>query len=121
LAALGLRTRVVGVRVVPAEATNPARTARIMNEAAALLREADSQFPSISATDAALIIREGFLGEGYAVPTPESRAAVTLAAAHGLHLETTYTGRALAALTADAAALAGKTVLFWNTYTSRPR
>ncbi len=119
LAALGLRTRVVGVRVVPTEATNPVRTARIMNEAAALLREADTGFPSVSATDATLVIREGFLGEGYAVPTPESQAAVALAAAHGLHLETTYTGRALAALTADADSLAGQTVLFWNTYNSR--
>lgn len=119
LAALGLRTRVVGVRVVPAEATNPARTARIMNETALMLHKADGQFPLVSATDVALSVREGFLGEGYAVPTPESKAAVTLAAAHGLHLETTYTGRALAALAADARALAGKTVLFWNTYSSR--
>jgi D-cysteine desulfhydrase len=119
LLALGLRTRVVGVRVVPAEATNPVRTARITNEAAALLREADGHFPAVSAKDAALTIREGFLGEGYAVPTPESQAAVALAAAHGLHLETTYTGRALAALAADVGRLAGKTVLFWNTYNSR--
>jgi D-cysteine desulfhydrase len=119
LAALGLRTRVVGVRVVPAEATNPVRTARISDEAAGLLRAADSHFPSVSATDMALTIREGFLGEGYAVPTPESQAAVALAASHGLHLETTYTGRALAALTADAGTLAGKPVLFWNTYNSR--
>jgi hypothetical protein len=59
------------------------------------------------------------LGEGYAVPTSESQAAVALAAAHGLHLETTYTGRALAALAADAGTLAGKTVLFWNTFSSR--
>jgi D-cysteine desulfhydrase len=119
LAALGLSTTVVGVRVVPAEATNPVRTARISNEAAALLREADNQFPSVSAADMALTIREGFLGEGYAVPTPESQAAVALAGSHGLHLETTYTGRALAALAADTGTLAGKTVLFWNTYNSR--
>jgi len=123
LAAVGLRSTVVGVRVVPAEATNPVRTTRIMNEAADLLREADDAFPAVSADDAALTIREGFLGEGYAVPTPESQAAVALAAGHGLHLETTYTGRALAALTADgrAGSLAGQTVLFWNTYSSRGR
>jgi hypothetical protein len=37
-------------------------------------------------------------------------------------LETTYTGKALAALRADAATgrLVGKTVVFWNTYNSRP-
>ena len=42
--------------------------------------------------------------------------------AEGLHLETTYTGKGLAALVADArsGALEGKQVAFWNTYNSRP-
>ncbi|HEX7598966.1 MAG TPA: pyridoxal-phosphate dependent enzyme [Polyangia bacterium] len=122
LAAVGLRATVVGVRVVPAEATNPVRTARIMDEAATLLHELDGDFPALSAKDVALEVREGFLGEGYAVPTPASQEAVALAAAHGLHLETTYTGRALAALMADARAgtlSGGQTVLFWNTHNSR--
>jgi D-cysteine desulfhydrase len=68
----------------------------------------------------ALEVRDGFLGEEYAAATRESLEAVALAAAHNIHLETTYTGKALAALVADARAgqLAGKTVLFWNTYSS---
>ena len=43
-------------------------------------------------------------------------------AAEGLRLETTYTGKGLAALIADARSgeLAGQQVAFWNTYNSRP-
>jgi D-cysteine desulfhydrase len=85
-----------------------------------LLRELDASFPSLKPESVALEVRDGFLGDEYAAATPEGREAVALAAAHNIHLETTYTGKALAALVADARAgkLAGKTVLFWNTYSS---
>jgi 1-aminocyclopropane-1-carboxylate deaminase/D-cysteine desulfhydrase-like pyridoxal-dependent ACC family enzyme len=121
LAAVGLRASVVGVRVVPAESTNPARSRRVMEEAVALLREFDAGFPSVRPESVALEVRDGFLGEGYAAATPESLEAVALAEANGMHLETTYTGKALAAMVADARAgrLAGKTALFWNTYSSQ--
>jgi len=121
LAALGLRTSVIGVRVVPAESTNPERTRRVMEEAVTLLRELDAGFPRVKPEDVALEVREGFLGDGYAAATAESLEAVALAAANHIHLETTYTGKALAALVADARAgkLARKTALFWNTYSSR--
>jgi D-cysteine desulfhydrase len=67
-------------------------------------------------------VREGFFGDGYAQPTAEAHEAVDFAAAQGLRLETTYTGKAMAAVVADARnnKLADKTVLFWNTYNSRP-
>ncbi len=121
LAAVGLRTSVVGVRVVPAESTNPERTRRVMEEAVTLLRDLDAGFPSVKPESIALAVREGFLGDGYASATAESLEAVALAEANSMHLETTYTGKALAALIADARAgkLAGKTALFWNTYNSR--
>jgi 1-aminocyclopropane-1-carboxylate deaminase/D-cysteine desulfhydrase-like pyridoxal-dependent ACC family enzyme len=121
LAAVGLRTCVVGVRVVPAEATNPARTRRVMEEAVSLLRELDSGFPLVKPESVALEVRDGFLGDGYAAATAESLAAVALAEANHIHIETTYTGKALAALVADARAgkLVGQTALFWNTYNSR--
>jgi hypothetical protein len=40
----------------------------------------------------------------------------------GLHLETTYTGKAMAALLHDVASTAyrGEHCLFWNTYNSQP-
>jgi len=121
LAAVGLRIRVVGVRVVPAEATSPARTRRVIEEAVSLLRELDAGFPLVNPESVALEVRDGFLGDGYAAATAESLEAVALAEANHIHIETTYTGKALAALVADARAgkLVGKTALFWNTYNSR--
>jgi D-cysteine desulfhydrase len=92
-----------------------------MEEAVTLLRELDAGFPCVKPENVALEVRDGFLGDGYAAATAESRDAVALAEANNMHLETTYTGKALAALVADARAgkLAGKTTLFWNTYSSR--
>jgi 1-aminocyclopropane-1-carboxylate deaminase/D-cysteine desulfhydrase-like pyridoxal-dependent ACC family enzyme len=121
LAAIGLRTSVIGVRVVPAESTNPDRARRVMEEAVGLLRGLDAGFPAVNPDGIALEVRDGFLGEAYAAATVESLEAVALAQADHLHLETTYTGKALAALAADARAgkLASKTTLFWNTYSSR--
>jgi 1-aminocyclopropane-1-carboxylate deaminase/D-cysteine desulfhydrase-like pyridoxal-dependent ACC family enzyme len=91
-----------------------------MEEAVALLHELDAGFPSVKPGSVALEVRDGFLGDGYAVATAESLEAVALAKANGIHLETTYSGKALAALVADARAgrLAGKTALFWNTHSS---
>ncbi len=45
-----------------------------------------------------------------------------MARTEGLALETTYTGKALAALIDDARSgrLEGQQVAFWNTYNSRP-
>jgi len=60
------------------------------------------------------------LGRGYGHATPAALAAVEAAARVGLHLEPTYTGKALAALIAeaDSGALDGKRVLFIDTYSS---
>jgi hypothetical protein len=54
--------------------------------------------------------------------TPNSTAAVSAAASAGVSLETTYSGKALAALIGDAASgkLDGLDVLFWDTYNSAP-
>jgi 1-aminocyclopropane-1-carboxylate deaminase/D-cysteine desulfhydrase-like pyridoxal-dependent ACC family enzyme len=121
-AALGLPIHVIGVRVVPAEIASLDRARQIMKEALALLNESDPGFPRLVPESVGLHVREGFFGDGYAQPTAEAREAVDLAAAQGLRLETTYTGKALAAVVADARnnQLADKTVLFWNTYNSRP-
>ena len=64
------------------------------------------------------VLRRGLCGADRRVPRGSGSGSPRRRA----HLETTYTGKALAALRADAAAgrLAGKTVVFWNTYNSRP-
>jgi D-cysteine desulfhydrase len=57
------------------------------------------------------------VGSGYAVPTALGEAAVAAAANAGLVLETTYTGKCLAALRADLAAGAARgPVVFWATH-----
>ncbi len=61
-----------------------------------------------------------FYGPGYGIPSPETEAAVRDAAAVGLGVEITYSGKALAALLHDARtqALAGQRVLFISTCSS---
>ncbi|HRI55000.1 MAG TPA: hypothetical protein PLW65_32910, partial [Pseudomonadota bacterium] len=61
-----------------------------------------------------------WVGGGYAHPTPAGLLAMKRAAAAGLQLEPTYTGKTLAALLADADAgrLDGKRVLFIHSYNS---
>jgi D-cysteine desulfhydrase len=69
-----------------------------------------------------LQVRQQFFGDGYAQPIAEAHEAVEPAAVYGPRLETTYPGKALAAVVADVRnnQLADQTVLFWNTYNSRP-
>jgi hypothetical protein len=57
------------------------------------------------------------------MPTPECVEAVVLARdLEGFRLDTTYSGKALACLVADAQSgrLAGQTPVFWQTWNSRP-
>lgn len=63
---------------------------------------------------------EGYYGDGYGTPLPAAEEAVALARSAGLTLDGTYTGRAFAALVADAAAgdLADQRVVFWDTFDS---
>ena len=49
-------------------------------------------------------LRHDWFEPGYGVVTPETTAAVDLAAVHHLKLETTYTGKAFAAMLGDARA-----------------
>ena len=72
---------------------------------------------------AQLEFRTEFAGEGYALATPECREAVALALElEDFRLDTTYSGKALACLIADARSgrLAGQTPIFWQTWNSRP-
>ena len=61
------------------------------------------------------------MGRGYGDPSAEAVAAQALCAEiEGLHLETTYTGKCLAALLAVGGQppYRGTNLLFWNTYSS---
>jgi len=113
LAGLMLRdadTEVVGVRVADAIASCPPLLWRRAFRAVRLLRRADRSVPRVRCGNVRLRIEvaEGPYGEA----TPGSLAAIGAAAAGGLVLEPTYTGKALAVLLAE-----GKEgSLFLNTY-----
>jgi 1-aminocyclopropane-1-carboxylate deaminase/D-cysteine desulfhydrase-like pyridoxal-dependent ACC family enzyme len=121
-AAAGASTRIVAARVTPATVANEAILARLASDTVELLRHHETSFPALDRGDLAFELCEGFYEPGYAAVTPAATSAVALARELGVTLETTYTGRAFAALLADAAggALEDADVLFWHTYNSAP-
>ncbi len=121
-AAAGAPTRVVAVRVTPDSVASDALAEKVATETLARLGALDPSFPALRPGDLRWELRHDWFEPGYGVVTPETTEAVALAAAAGLKIETTYTGKAFAALLADGRAgrLAGQRVLFWDTYNSAP-
>jgi D-cysteine desulfhydrase len=123
LAAAGLKTRLVLVRVVRQDIASPERFRALYHGAARLLHRADPRFPLRPLERARIEVRHEFIGPGYARFTAEGMAALGAArAAFDIGLEGTYTGKAFAALLADlrAGRLAGQHAVFWNTYNGQP-
>lgn len=126
--AIGLRlarlpTGVVAVKVVPDPVTTKDNLCSLFDRTTRELHAIDDEIERLDDPLANLTLRTEFLGDGYAEATPECLEAIDLmAGTEGHVLETTYTGKGLAALVADARAgrLEGKQVAFWNTYNSRP-
>lgn len=120
-AAAGVDTHVQAVRVTPEEVAAPERAGKLTAETTSLLHSLDARFPLLTADDLRFTLRHDWFEPGYGIPTPETTDAVATAEGDGLHLETTYTGKAFAALLADLdSGAAGDGVLFWNTYNSAP-
>jgi D-cysteine desulfhydrase len=127
--ALGLRlaglttTRVVGVQVVPPVVASRDGLAALFAATNALMAQLDAAVPVLDEPLATIDYRTDCFGDGYAVPTPAATRAVALAADAGLALETTYSGKALAALVADAPRLdpSRGPVVFWVTCNRHPQ
>ncbi|MCC6728656.1 MAG: pyridoxal-phosphate dependent enzyme [Chthonomonadales bacterium] len=110
-AATGARFGLLGVRVD----RDPDAEAAILGVARVLAERLGAAAP-IAAGDIAL--EEGFVGEGYGVPSAEGQAAVErLWREEGLLLDPVYTAKAIAGLLALAArgAFAGERVVFLHT------
>ena len=117
-----LKTRVIPVRVGPKVLTKEEDIFRLFRNTNEMLSSHDPTFPAIDISVDDFNIRHDFFGRQYALFTEEGAKAIrTLQEMENITLEGTYTGKALAALLADAdqGKLADKTVLFWNTYNSR--
>ncbi len=106
----GAACRIVAVRVVPAEWLPRSRVAELLQEVAMEL--------GIEPFEPAIEFDDFRLGGGYGVATEEARAAVARAAAIGIPLEPTYTGKTLAA--ALAAPDPGGPDLYWQTHSTVP-
>jgi len=95
---------------------------RLMKKTAALLNRFEPDIPANLADVTNIIWRGEFFAGGYAVVDEVTERAVQLAKDNlGLTLDTTYTGKAMAALLYDLGSSEDNaTSLFWNTYNSRP-
>ncbi len=107
-----LPTQIVAVRVVERIAANAWRTRRLAQKTVRLLGTSTKAAP--------FTVAHAQFGGRYGQSTKAAEAAVDQAATVGLRCETTYTGKVMAQLLADAASgrLDGKRVLFWHTYSA---
>lgn len=114
---------VVAVKVVPRPQVDAAAVEALARAVCTALHARDLKFPERVEGPAALEFRDGFLGDGYALATPEGLAAAALARElAGLGLEQTYSAKALACLIADARQPRPPegTPVFWVTCNGRP-
>lgn len=120
LTAAGLDCTIVAVRVVPEYVANRQLLNRYVAKIVMLCNRLDARI-SENESLRRIEFRDEQYGQGYARSTPAADAAVEFAKARwGLDLETTYSGKAVAALRADwlSGLLDDKQVLFWNTFNS---
>jgi 1-aminocyclopropane-1-carboxylate deaminase/D-cysteine desulfhydrase-like pyridoxal-dependent ACC family enzyme len=123
LRAAGLGTRIVAPRAVPSGAKSAEHAASQLRDVNREIHARDPDFPLFDDPLANVELRPEFYGPGYAEATPEATEAIALMKdLQQVKLEMTYTGKAFAGLLVDARSgrLAGKRVVFWNTYSSAP-
>ena len=123
LALCDLPTEVHAIRVTHESIGSSTGMSRLMSKTAMMLHQLDPAIPPDLARRARLSFRGEFFGDGYARSNAETDRAVDIARSElDLTLEPTYTGKAMAALLRDMENpdIAGKSLLFWNTYNSRP-
>lgn len=123
LALAGLRSEVHAVRVSHTSICSEQALRRLMRKSVTMLASIDVSFPKDLVAAARIRLRHEFFCGGYAHGGPEIDAAIDIAAEQlGLTLETTYTGKSMAALLADLSrdGIATSPPLYWNTYNSAP-
>ncbi len=123
LALAGLRTRAVGVRVLERTLVNEHVVALLARRAHALLARLDPSVPEVRVDAGNVLMLHGHAGSRYARFTARGLEAVALARdLEGLHLEGTYSGKALAGMMAFLRSSVHRAtpVLFVDTHNSAP-
>jgi D-cysteine desulfhydrase len=118
-----LPTELHVIRVVDETFANLRSFERLLRKTTHMMNRFDPSIPESLPERARVRWRDEFFGKGYAVSDATTATAVARARNElGLSLETTYTGKAMAALLHDLESeeYAGEDCLFWNTYNSRP-
>lgn len=118
LAAAGMRTQVVGARVVPRIATGRARVVlRAWSTARWVHKTTGVVLPRVR-RDAVHVVHEAYAGAYGRVSPLGTEAARLMEGARGLHLDATYSAKAFAIALRVARAEEGVT-LFWSTFDAR--
>ncbi|MFX0177434.1 MAG: 1-aminocyclopropane-1-carboxylate deaminase/D-cysteine desulfhydrase [Candidatus Hodarchaeota archaeon] len=122
---LGLKTKVHVVAVYTDLTSNPSAVMRNANKAIKTLRKKDKTIPNVEVNEDDFVFITGYLGSGYGIKTIRGQNAVDKiyeleGKKRGFKLETTYTGKAMAALFDYLKEKPNKkkNILFWNTYNS---
>lgn len=117
----GLRSRVCAVRVARRIPANRWVVLYYARSVVRWLRSLDPSIPPVAVGPRDFDVETGYLGPDYGVATPPAREAVEWARPP-LALETTYTGKTLAACLdyCRTRMRPGEAVLYWNTYTEAP-
>jgi D-cysteine desulfhydrase len=105
--------------------SNPSAVRKDANKAIKYLRKRDNSLPNIEITENDFEFITGYLGSGYGIKTIKGQNAVDKVyelegKKRDFKLETTYTGKSMAAMFdyLNLEKNKNKTILFWNTYNS---
>lgn len=121
LALAELSTEIHAVRVSDPLIMNEKALRRLIGKIALMLRRADHTVAADLESRVRIVVRDNFFAGGYAKTNAVTDAAVKFARDQlNIETETTYTGKAMAALLSDLddPELAAQKFLFWNTYSS---
>ena len=116
-----LTSTISGVSVIEKDVANRPKIARMVNKASRYLHRRDPSIPLIRIKPEEVDLMDGYLGPGYAHSTAKAEQAVErVVQAGGPVLETTYTGKAMAALLDHAEQHPGERLLFVDTFAENP-
>ncbi len=118
----GINIEIHAVRVADNRFARREVLRRLIEKTLELLHDIDPSIPADADARSKLVWRDEFYAGGYAAVDDVTERAVRFAAGNlGLSLETTYTGKAMAAMRSDLdSSTEDARYLFWNTYNSRP-
>jgi len=121
LAIAGLPCQVEAVRVSVTSICDEPLLRRLIAKTIAMMHRLDASLPPGLEQKVNIRLRHSFFADGYARSNRETDAAVKFAGDElGLALETTYTGKAMAALLRDLSKNRDELLMFWNTFNSAP-